>query len=380
VEHGALVLGENRYRIVVLPNVESISPDLYGKLEEFAREGGILVATGTLPRLSPGYRAAPAAHQAIKDLSKRLFEDPSAPGHLVQDEKSQLAEVLNRALPADVSVSSGNGEMGFVHRHTEEADIYFIANTSNARQQTKATFRDQQDRGAQWWDPMTGAMTPARIENQNPKGATVDLDLEPYGSRLLIFSRVRPSATPAVKSIGEIDVSKDWQVSFGNGVASQRMEQLRSWTDDAATRSFSGVATYEKKVAIGREQLANAGRVRLDFGSGQAMPEQTLRSGMQAWFEPPVHEAAAVYINHKRAGAVWCPPYSLDVTSLLKAGDNDLRIMVANTAINYMAGHSLPDYRLLNLRYGERFQAQDMDKVRPVTSGVLGPIRFILEK
>jgi hypothetical protein len=33
--------------------------------------------------------------------------------------------------------------------------------------------------------------------------------------------------------------------------------------------------------------------------------------------------------------------------------------------MNYMAGHSLPDYRLFNLRYGERFQPQDMDKIQP---------------
>jgi hypothetical protein len=45
--------------------------------------------------------------------------------------------------------------------------------------------------------------------------------------------------------------------------------------------------------------------------------------------------------------------------------------------MNYMAGHSLPDYRLLNLRYGERFQPQDMDKVQPIVSGLLGPIRLV---
>ena len=81
----------------------------------------------------------------------------------------------------------------------------------------------------------------------------------------------------------------------------------------------------------------------------------------------------------ERAGSIWCPPYSIDVTSLLQVGQNQIRIQVANTAINYMAGHSLPDYRLLNLRYGERFQPQDMDKVQPITSGLLGPIRLISE-
>ncbi len=84
-----------------------------------------------------------------------------------------------------------------------------------------------------------------------------------------------------------------------------------------------------------------------------------------------------VYVNDRRAGSVWCPPYSLDVTGLLRRGENKIRIVVANLAVNHMAGRALPDYRLLNLRYGVRFEAQDMDKVQPVPAGLLGPIRLI---
>jgi hypothetical protein len=54
-----------------------------------------------------------------------------------------------------------------------------------------------------------------------------------------------------------------------------------------------------------------------------------------------------------------------------------MRIEVANTAMNFLAGHALPDYRLLNLRYGERFQVQDLQKIRPLPSGLLGPVRLI---
>ena len=117
--------------------------------------------------------------------------------------------------------------------------------------------------------------------------------------------------------------------------------------------------------------------VRLDFGEGLPDPPKSLRSGMQAWLEPPVAEAAVVYVNDRKVGSVWCPPYSVDVTGYLQRGENKLRILVGNLAINHMAGRALPDYHLLNLRYGERFQPQDMDKVRPVRAGLLGPIRLI---
>jgi hypothetical protein len=98
---------------------------------------------------------------------------------------------------------------------------------------------------------------------------------------------------------------------------------------------------------------------------------------MQAWLDAPVREAAVVYVNENRAGSVWCPPYSLDITRFLKKGQNSIKIVVGNLAVNYMAGHFLPDYRLLNLRYGIRFEAQDMDKVKIVPSGLLGPIRLV---
>jgi len=156
-----------------------------------------------------------------------------------------------------------------------------------------------------------------------------------------------------------------------------QMDNLRSWTEAEETRYFSGVATYEKDVTVPDRLLQNGIDVRMDFGEGTPLPAQPLKAGMQAWLDAPVREAAVVYINDRRAGSIWCPPYSLDVTGLLRRGENRIRIMVANLALNYMAGRRLPDYRLLNLRYGERFQAQDMDKVQPIASGLLGPIRLI---
>jgi hypothetical protein len=91
----------------------------------------------------------------------------------------------------------------------------------------------------------------------------------------------------------------------------------------------------------------------------------------------PVRDAAVVYVNGRRAGSVWHPPYAIDVTAFVKPGQNQLRIEVANTAMNDMAGHPLPDYRLLNQRYGERFQVQDLQRVRALPSGLLGDLRLI---
>jgi alpha-L-rhamnosidase len=262
-----------------------------------------------------------------------------------------------------------------------DAEIYFVANTSNARQNVNATFRVG-NMQAESWDPMTGSISGAQLPGGTGQGG-VRLDLAPYESRVLVFSRralAPPMSAGPSTIISEIDLSSGWLVAFGDSGKPAVMDHLRSWTEDEETRYFSGVATYEKNIDVKENMLQQGVKVRLDFGAGTAIPQLSLRAGMQAWLEGPVREAAVVYVNGQRAGSVWCPPYSIDLTRQLRRGENKLRIVVGNLAINYMAGHRLPDYRLLNLRYGERFQAQDMDKVRPVPSGLLGSIRLVAFK
>jgi hypothetical protein len=155
------------------------------------------------------------------------------------------------------------------------------------------------------------------------------------------------------------------------------MARLRSWTEDPARLYFSGVATYSREVRIDPALVASDHGVRLDFGEARPVPPQDMRNGMRAWLDAPVREAAVVWVNGTRAGSVWCPPYALDLSDSLRAGLNEIRIDVANLAINAMAGRPLPSYRLLTARYGRRFEPQDMDKVQPVPAGMLGDIRLV---
>jgi hypothetical protein len=104
------------------------------------------------------------------------------------------------------------------------------------------------------------------------------------------------------------------------------------------------------------------------------MPEKRAGPGMRALLESPVRESALVYVNGQNAGSVWHPPYELDVTRFVHTGENELRIVVANLAINEMAGRPLPNYKLLNLRYGERFQPQGFENLAALPSGILGPV------
>jgi hypothetical protein len=381
VEKDALVLGGNKYRVVVLPGVNRMPVETLRKLEEFVRGGGVLIATRRLPELAPGLQATPAEQEEVSAIVRRLFEGPGARAHFVKDEKAELGSKLTGLLQPDLRLTPAVAEIGFIHRRTNDAEIYFVANTSNVRHSVDATFRVE-NMQAESWDPMNGSVSAAQ-SSAGARQSTIKLNLEPYESRVLVFSRRTVGNPGPAKSaqaphvVSELDLSSDWQVSFGENSKPVMMNSLRSWTDDEETRYFSGLATYEKSIDLKEDMSQKELTVRLDFGEGTAIPQVNLRAGMQAWLDGPVREAAVVYVNGQRAGSVWCPPYSLDLTRHLRRGENKLRIVVGNLALNYMAGRRLPDYRLLNLRYGERFQAQDMDKVRPIPSGLLGKIRLV---
>ncbi len=379
VEKGSLVLGGNKYRAVILPGVDRIPLETLRKLEEFARSGGALIATRRAPVTAPGFRATEADENELRAISERLFRAPSSPGHFVEDESKDFARTLTGLLHPDVALSPPVPEIGFVHRRTGDAEIYFLANTSNERQRVKATFRVDRLR-AEWWDPMSGRLSPAEAQAAPGGGLTVALDLPPYGSRVLVFAKrtlPNPPTRTARTIPAALDLSTGWRVAFGASEKNVSMDPLRSWTEDEETRYFSGVATYEKAVVVPASLLQDGLVVRLDLGEGQTIPYPGPKARMQAWLDAPVRDAAVVSVNGRRAGSVWCPPYSLDVTGLLRPGENQIKIEVGNLAINHMAGRALPDYKLLNLRYGLRFEPQDMDKVQPVAAGLLGPIRLV---
>ena len=101
--------------------------------------------------------------------------------------------------------------------------------------------------------------------------------------------------------------------------------------------------------------------------------------GMHAYFDPPIREAALVTINGQAAGALWHPPYRLDISKLLKPGENHIEIHVYNTALNAWSALPPHDYKPLIAKYGDRFQMQDLDKVMPISSGLLGEVHIVSE-
>jgi hypothetical protein len=361
------------YKALILPGVDRIPPATYAKVLEFAQHGGIVIATLRMPSTAPGLMNAEQDSARIREISHALFNSNIKTSQFVEDE-NQLGAALANYLTPDFTLSPKTPEIGFIRRKLLEGDLYFVANTDNQPKRVSAKFRSVA-KHAESWDPFTGKISAIS------DSANIQLDLQPYESRLIFFSDQALPAQPS-RSVGnatEVDLSHGWRVTFANDGQTIDMPNLRSWTDDPHFLYYSGLASYEKSFDLLPAYSAAGAAVSLDFGPGTPLEKPSPRGdhSMRAYLEGPVREAAQVYVNGKLAGSIWRPPYQVDLTPYLKPGKNDLRITVGNTAINELSGRALPNYRLLSDRYGIRFVPQDMENLRPLPSGITGPITLI---
>jgi hypothetical protein len=366
------------YPVLILPAIDRLPLATYQKIEEYARHGGIVIAAHSLPARAPGVLQADSDGRQIREISQRVFQTSNAAGHFISDEK-ELGSALATYLPADVILSPRTPRIGFIHRKLVAGDLYFVANTSNQSHHVQATFRHAA-KHAEWWDPFTGQIS--AVENPT----AVDLDLQPYESRLILFSdsatvlekRQPPSRIPSKT----VELSTDWKVTFTGTNQTIAMPRLRFWSEDPTFKYYSGQASYLRTFDLSPEDLNSGTNGVLDFGQGTPIeePNPLPEFSMKAYFEGPIREAAEVYVNGKAAGFVWHPPYTIDVTRFLTVGTNTLRIVVGNTAINSMAGRALPTYRLLNERFGGRFTPQDMGNLQALASGILDGLRLNFER
>ena len=375
IDDGAIARVGVPYRILVLPGVERIPLATLERLAEYVRKGGKVVATRRAPSLAPGLAEANSDGPRVRELSAKLFP------RVVTDE-TQLGAALHDVFAPDVATAP---EIGFLHRKLDFAEVYFLVNTGNHPVHSQASFRIEGMRSA-WWNPFDGRASEAG-------GSRIALDLAPYESRVVVFSKEafskeafskdeapRRRATPSEAIPESLDISSGWKVTFDGTGDSETMDRLHSWTGEENRRYYSGLAEYQKNVVLDAARLRSGRALFLNFGDGAPVEpggERRAGSGMRAWFEGPVREAAVVYVNGERAGSVWCAPYEVEIGRLLHAGENDIRIVVANLALNRLAKGPLPDYTALIARYGERFQDQDMASVKPEPSGLLGPIRIL---
>lgn len=352
VDDGTLAQAATQhYKVVVVPGATIIPAATKSWLLEFERKGGIAIAIDHKPDGDwPDLEVVGEA-----DLSHRL---------------STIAQ-------PDLRLDGESKDIGHVHRQLTDADLFFVANTANIPHRVRARFRTKQPH-AELWDPMTGNTEPLVIRD-----GEIQLNLEPYGS-LVVAARSSPGSAPPAKTPAAAwakDLSSGWSMTLGAGGPTQKVNLPYSWSSDPNTQYFSGSATFTKSVDL---SAAEAASIWLDFGAAAPAPRQALAAhslrgySFAALLTPPIREAATIFVNDKRVGSLWAPPYKIDMTGLMTTGRNTIRVEVYNTAMNELAqGGRFANIEAVTEHYGLRFKLQDFDNLKPLPSGILSPVKLV---
>lgn len=100
---------------------------------------------------------------------------------------------------------------------------------------------------------------------------------------------------------------------------------------DFGVRHFSGTMTYLYSLSINSTYLQDNLCLRLDLGRVEVIAE--------------------VWVNGKRVGICWAPPYTIDIQQLLHNGDNAIEIRVTNLWVNRLIGDEhLPEENAYNFQ------------------------------
>jgi hypothetical protein len=376
-----------RHQILVLPPTDRIPIETLKRIREFVATGGKVISVGRAPSLDA--EGNPAAE--ITSLSKQLFD---AERQTFVANSDGLGDALHKAAMPDFKLANPDDpekdRIGFIRRKLATSDIYFVVNTGNKELDTIASFQSAHKYGEQW-NPDNATSVPASANGQS-------IHLAPYESRVFVFSDTQPASKSVASPTLQIaDLSKDWKVTFTSTAKTETEQTPTDWIADPDTIHFSGEALYARDFTL---DTVPAAKVFLEVEGGKALPgapnsppeHEVLGAnglpnplitrpgpGMHAYYEPPIREAALVTINGHAAGALWHPPYRLDISKLLKPGANQIEIHVYNTALNAWSAQPPHDYKPLIAKYGDRFQMQDLDKVMPISSGLLGDVRLVTE-
>jgi hypothetical protein len=369
---GRLLLPDGMsYRVLVLPQLDRMTPPVLRKIRELVAGGATVVGPRAVksPSLA-GYPEADAEVQALAadiwgDLdgvmrNKRYFGKGLVTWGLPLEDVMALI-----SLPKDFEYSrSLDSDVPWIHRRTDTADIYYLVNRTDRAQDFEARFRVT-GKEAELFHADTGQVEPASYTMANGL-TTVPLQLEQRESVFVVFrhpttesSRSVPRPQRAILAV----VDGPWQLSFPPNWGAPTeitLANLESWTANAdpGVKYFSGTATYTKTLEAPDAWSHSGAKILLDLGMAKDVVE--------------------VAVNGHPLGILWKPPYRVDISDVLKSGSNQLEIKVTNEWTNRQIGDRLgpPEKRVLTsdpvVRAFGRPQVLG-------ESGLLGPVTVVAE-
>ena len=314
----------------------------------------------------------------VRPETEQLIGELKAKGLLVFDNRTMpddaVAQVLADAgIRPDIQIKSRRSALDRVfttHRQTQDADIYFLVNHSKEHSFTDSIVLRTNYSKAEWWNALDGSRKRLQTE-QTANGLKTIIRLRPNEAGFIVARQQAAKDIPSLTFSplsGESEgapITGPWSVTFDTTLGGPKkpviFNELIDWTqsDNPDIRYFSGMATYEKRLPL---------PLPLSGGARGGLGERLLLH------LPGLKGIARVIVNGKEAGYIWCTPWKVDITKLVKKGKNSLKIEVRNSLVNRLVGDaSLPEAERHTWIFSPLYTAES----RLVPSGLTGTIEII---
>lgn len=404
-DHKICFPGGGSYNLLVLPLIETMTPELLGKIESLVRDGASV--SGIPPKKSPSLVNFPACDMAVSNLALKMWKSHTPPAGIqeisygkgkifrsenfgaVDSTRPYPAYGVTAELLRKLKVKedfTADGPIRYAHRSLEETEIYFVSNRSDGN--VSANLRFRSGTGIpELWNPLNGEVRMLKNYSLEEDITTVPLQFAAHQSFFVVFDKNRkpliPDKTagnnfPRTKSI--LNLEGSWKVTFDTGKGGPGeviFDQLTDWTNrqEEGIKYFAGTATYKKTFLLPKDAVPTGQPLYLDLGRADCM--------------------AQVRLNGIETGTLWTAPWSLDISGAVKAGENELEIRVVNLWPNRLIGdeqypadgiqkRQWPEWLLKNQsRPTERitFASYSFYKNNSplLKSGLQGPVRILKE-
>ncbi|QIP13609.1 DNA-binding protein [Spirosoma aureum] len=373
------------YSLLVLPdkhplnmNNRFMTPETAARFLKLVNEGA-MVLVGEKPIFSAGKGADKQITTLTDQLWGGSFDQVSdgetsfrmkrlGKGRVIQT-PYQVGSFEKLGLSRDVDFTETTGEyarnIAWTHRTDGQMDLYFIANQEAIQRDITVSFR-QMGRAPELYNAVTDELTEAK-QWSNQQGRTqLSVRLEPNSSLFVLFRKPAQLTAYSGKNWTDFRPVKtlegSWEVQFdtayGGPKQPQTFAQLTDWSQsaDSSIRYYSGTATYSKIVNWAPPSATSPQRFWLDLGN--------------------IANIADVKLNGVSCGVAWTAPYRIEITHVLKTGENRLTIDVSNTWANRLIGDQLrPESRRIT-RTTAPFRLQGKPLLK---AGLLGPVQILVD-
>jgi hypothetical protein len=414
VEDSKLVLPNGiSYKALHLNSIKEIKLSTLKKIAEFANQGVVII--GEKPNKLGGYNNSEADNKAFESLVNVIWNKPTT------HEQGDWLEIFkSHQIPTDLYIENGEA-INYIHRKTENEDIYFFYNPVNEARSYTCTFNIS-GKIPELWNQMTGEITKLATFTEDDGKTKALIALPAEGSTFVVFREsssgmvsVNPESFKSQTSVKshlsnsnqlyfevakngnykidlsdgktlnisekklptDINISENWKVYFPDIISGKKeydFPKLIDWTthQDEGVKYYSGTATYSKDFEIKNSQLKKHIKTTLHLGE--------------------VHIAGKVFVNGQEAGISWVTPYELDITHYLIKGKNTITIEITNQWTNRLIGDenfpkeveynrfNMPDWYINNepppLKQRSTFTTFPFYKKGDATisAGLLGPV------